>query len=148
MNLEYPTTMKDWASKLGITQQAEPWSVSFTITTAPVENWFYSRKALKPDDTQLRLTVPSYGLWCIDLQRHDELFHSQWRPGGDFRVDSQQMKYRKIIKWPGLDSPIDFPLFAGLVERSLSIQFIRHMNVGSNGIDTDKWVSAHGHLIQ
>lgn len=58
------------------------------------------------------------------------------------------MRYRKLIKWPILDSLTDFPLFVDLIEKALPIKFTRHVNVGPNGIDLDRWVSEHRVLIQ
>ena len=149
MNQESPTVMANWISELGIKTEAAAWSVGFTLSTVPIDYWFYKRNALKPEDIQLSLIVPSYGLWRAELSRHDGLFVAQWRPNGDFRVDSQQMKYRQLVKWPVLDSLFDFPLLVERIEKALSIQFIRHVNLGTNGyVDLDAWALESGPKIQ
>ncbi|WP_339470346.1 hypothetical protein [Pseudomonas capeferrum] len=32
----------------------------------------------------------------------------QWRPNDDLRVESQQLRYRKLIQWPRLHSLMAF----------------------------------------
>ena len=148
MNRESPAAMAAWAEKVGIAPQEEPWSVGFSITTVPIENWFYKRNALRPEDIMLDLTVPSHGLWCADLYRHDKLFRIQWRPNGDLRAESQQMKYKKLIKWPHLGSLDAFPHLIAQIEETLSIKFIRHVNVGTNGwVNLESWVAESGKEI-
>jgi hypothetical protein len=149
MNRESPDVIETWCSRLGVTSEAEAWSVGFSLSTVPMENWFYKRKALRPEDLKLELTVPSYGLWLAELRRHDNLFLIQWRPNGDFRVESSQLKYKKIIKWPVLNSLYDFPLLVEQIEKALSIKFIRHANIGTNGfVNLDSWVSESSPKIQ
>jgi len=37
----------------------------------------------------------------------------------DLRIESGQLRYRKLIKWPRLYSLMDFPLLAGQLEQCL-----------------------------
>lgn len=149
MNHEHPEVMATWASELGIEPLAESWSVGFRISTVPMENWFYTRKALRPEDIMLELIVPSYGLWCADLSRHDRLFQVQWRPNNDLRAESQQLKYRKFIKWPSLSSLREFPYLVERIEQASGITFIRHVNVGTNEwVDLDRFITESSPKIQ
>lgn len=140
--------MQAWASHVGMAGQlGAPWVVNLQLSTVPMNHWFYRRKALQPADLQLDIAIPSYGLWCATLRRHDGLFMAQWRPGGRFSVDSQQMKYTRLTPWPAMPSLMDFPALAGALEQVLSVRFIRHANLGANGlaIDLEHWAAAeHG----
>lgn len=149
MNQESALVMDQWMSRLAIPAQADPWSVVITLSTVPMDRWFYQRNALRPEDIQLRLIAPGCGLWYAELNRHDELFWAQWRPHGDFRVESQQLKYRRLVQWPRLDSLLDFPYLAGRIEQALSIRFIRHANVSASGfLDLDAWLDASSQKIR
>jgi hypothetical protein len=85
-----------WARDLGLNPSNDGWTTKFTISTVPIENWFYSRNKLKPEDLKLELIVPQWGSWIAQLDRHDGLFQVQWRPSNSMCVESQQLKYRKI----------------------------------------------------
>lgn len=67
----------------------------------------------------------------MDLSRHDKLFNIQWRPNDDVRIESEQLRYRKLIKWPRLPSLMDFPLLVGQLEQCLEVNFLRHANFGA-----------------
>ena len=138
-----------WATHVGMAPHlGSPWAVALRLSTVPMDHWFYRRKALKPEDLQLDIAIPSYGLWCATLLRHDGLFMAQWRPGGRFNVESQQMKYTRLTPWPAMASLMDFPALAGALEKALSVRFIRHANLGANGLaddDLEHWAAAeHG----
>jgi hypothetical protein len=137
MNVEKSEVMSAWASRLGIDAELNDWVISFTLSTAPIENWCYKRNALKPDDLKLEFNVPSYGLWCAELIRHDGLFQVQWRPQNDLRVESPQMKFNRLTKWPALYSLDEFPNLVGQIESLLGVKFMRHANVGARIINLD-----------
>ena len=122
-----------WAERIGIAPENDAWSVSFTLSTVPIECWFYHRNKLKPDSIKLELTITGDEQWSAKLARNDGLFSVQWRRNGDVRVDSSQLKYSKLTKWPILDSLSDFPSLAARIESLIGISFVRHANVGTNG---------------
>lgn len=137
-------TVQAWASHVGMAQYlGDPWVVALRLSSVPMDHWFYRRKALQPADLQLEITIPSYGLWCATLRQHDGRFMAQWRPGGHFSVESQQMKYTRLTPWPALASLTDFPALAGALEKALSVRFIRHTNLGAHGLsdDLEHWVA-------
>ena len=69
----------------------------------------YKRNKLQPDSLKLKLIVPTSGLWRVDLERHDQPFLAQWRPGDDLRIESKQLRYRKHVEWPSLAGIMYFP---------------------------------------
>jgi hypothetical protein len=142
MSAKNSEVISDWASSLGIVSEQKDWVIGCTLSTAPIENWFYKRNALKAEDIKLEINVPSYGLWCAELARHDRLFHVQWRPSNDLRIESQQMKYKRLIKWPELTSPHEFPNLVGKIEDVMGIKFIRHVNVGARNINVDSLLTS------
>lgn len=131
-----------WASMVDMAPETVPWAVTLRMSTVPMEYWFYKRKRLRPEDLDLELSIPSYGLWRATLRRHDGLFLAQWRPNGNFSVESQQLKYKRLIPLPALQSPQGFPALVGALEKALSVPFIRHTNLGPNGtVDVERWVA-------
>lgn len=127
--------MDQWLSSLGLNSEESVWTLGFTLSTTEIENWFYRRNKLKPEDVKIELIAPSAGTWVIQLERKDRLYVAQWRKENDFRVESQQMKYRRLVKWPELNSLYDFPKLINPIEDALNIKFIRHVDVGSRMID-------------
>ncbi len=127
-----------WLETIDMAPTNDGWSLSFTLSSAPIENWFYRRNRLRSEDLKLSLTVPQWGLWRAQLERHDDLFCVQWRPDNNFSVESQQLKYRRIIKWPEMKSLESFPILAGELERVLNVKFIPHVNVGYRFVDVGR----------
>lgn len=149
MNRESPAAMSDWIAALGIPDESEHWSVAFAISTVPIERWFYARNKLAPDAIKLDLVVPKVGLWRATLSRRDESFQAQWRPNGDLRVESAQLKYRKLVAWPALASLREFPSLPGQIEKALGVSFLRHVDVGGNPmLDTKRLMAACGPRIR
>lgn len=126
----------EWFATFGI--DAVSHSVcSIDVTTEPPEHWFYKRNQLRPDSLKLDLSLTASGNWRVHLSRHDKLFDIQWRANDDLRVVSQQLRYRKLIKWPRLYSLMDFPLLAGQLEQCLDVRFLRHANFGARLLDPE-----------
>lgn len=85
------------------------WQISIAVATRPPIEWMTRRNILQPDDMWLSLTLNSLLPWKVKLMRHDGLFVVEWTARG-IRVESAQLRYRKIIKWPEMSGPADFPL--------------------------------------
>lgn len=120
----------EWMATFGVAHV--PYSgCSVVLSNEPIEYWFYKRNRLRPESLKLDLLIPSIGNWRVDLSRHDNLYQAQWRPGNDLRIDSQQLRYRKLIKWPRLHSLMDFPLWVEQLEHCLDVRFLRHANLGA-----------------
>ena len=126
----------NWISKFHLPELNDGWVIGFTSSTVPMENWFYKRNRLKDDSIKIELNVPESGQWVATLERHDKLFQVQWRPNNDLRVESQQLKYKKIIKWPELLNLSDFPLLIEKIESILNVEFIPHIDISARMIDT------------
>jgi hypothetical protein len=111
--------------------------ISITLSNEPVEHWFYTRNKLRPESLKLQLTVSTSGLWRVDLERHDKLFLAQWRPGDDLRIESQQLRYRKLVEWPRLASIMDFAQLIGSLERSLQVNFLPHADISARLLEPE-----------
>lgn len=119
-----------WFSRFDIAEVS--YSVcSIDLMTEPPEHWFFKRNKLRPDSLKLDLCIPSNGNWRVDLSRHDNLFNVQWRPNDDLRIESQQLRYRKQVRWPRIQKLTDFPLLVGQLEECLEIRFLRHVDFGA-----------------
>lgn len=126
----------EWFASFGVAEV--PYSgCSIDLTNEPPEHWFYKRNKLRPESLKLELRIPSNGNWLVDLSRHDKLFNIQWRPNDDLRIESEQLRYRKLIKWPRLSSLMDFPLLAGQLEQCLDVRFLRHANFGARLLEPE-----------
>lgn len=136
-----PSETAPWFAMLGLEDMADGTVLSITLSNEPIEFWFYKRNKLRPESLKLQLIAPSSGLWRVDLERHDKLFLAQWRPGGDLRIESQQLRYRKLVEWPRLASIMDFPQLIESLERSLQVNFLPHADLGARLIDTEALAS-------
>jgi hypothetical protein len=54
------------------------------------------------------------------------------RPGDDLQIESQQLRYQKLVEWPRLASILDFPKLIGSLERSLEVNFLPHSDIGND----------------
>lgn len=104
-------------------------SILFTVSTCELDNYLASRSKLKAEDVCLTLRVYADDRWVVQLERHDSLYCVQWSPNSNLQVDSQQLKYRRLIPWPALESPEDFPLLIQKIEESVGVKFIKHIDV-------------------
>jgi hypothetical protein len=135
---DHPTQpeVAEWFASLGIEEVS--YSVcGIVLTNEPPEHWFYKRNKLRPESLKLELRIPSNGNWLVDLSRHDQLFNVQWRPDDDLRIQSAQLRYRKLVKWPRLACLMDFPQLVGQLETCLEINFLRHANFGARLIEPE-----------
>ncbi|KQB52580.1 hypothetical protein AQS70_13845 [Pseudomonas endophytica] len=138
---DHPTypEVTEWFATLGVDEVS--YSVcAIDLTNEPIEYWFYKRNQLRPESLKLNLCVPANGNWCVDLSRHDKLFNVQWRPNDDLRVESQQLRYRKLIKWPHLYRLMDFPLLVAQLEQCLDVRFVRHADVNTRLLEPEALV--------
>ncbi|MGX1021314.1 hypothetical protein AB7M33_003990 [Pseudomonas sp. Y3 TE3536] len=110
---------------------------SIDLSNEPPEHWFYKRKKLRPESLKLDLHIPANGSWWVDLSRHDKLFNVQWRPNDDLRIESQQLRYRKQIKWPRLHNLMGFPLLVEQLQQCLEVTFLRHANIGARLLEPE-----------
>jgi hypothetical protein len=136
-----PAETAQWFSMLGLGDIPEYSVISITLSNEPIEHWFYKRNRLTPESLKLELLVPSTGAWRVDLARHDELFRAQWRHGDDLRIESQQLRYRKLVEWPHLASVMDFPQLIGSLERTLEVNFLQHADIGARLLEPETLAS-------
>lgn len=84
------------------------WQIDIAIATRSPIEWTTRRNALQPDDMWLSLTLRSFFPWQVQLKRHDRLFVVDWTDRG-VTIESEQLRYRKIMKWPEIAGPAEFP---------------------------------------
>ena len=135
---DHPTQpeIAEWFARFEVPEVA--YSVcSIDLSNESPEHWFFKRNRLRPESLKLDLCIPSSGNWCVDLSRHDRQFNIQWRQNDDLRIESQQLRYRKLIKWPRLHSLMDFPLLVGQLEQCLGVRFVRHANLGARLLEPE-----------
>jgi hypothetical protein len=128
----------EWVCQFGIPNLPDNWVIGITLSSVPIENWFYRRNKLKPESLRLNVNVPAYGHWCVQLERHDGLFQVQWRAQDDLRIESQQLKYQKLMAWPRLIGLQAFPHLIAGVENCLGVEFMRHADVGARLLEPEK----------
>lgn len=126
-----------WFALFGLGDMPQGSTFSVVLSNEPIEYWFYKRNKLRPESLKLELNIPSWGHWSVQLERHDKLYLAQWRPNDDLRIESQQLRYRKLVKWPRLPSLMDFPQLVGQLEESLEVRFVRHANIGARHVEPE-----------
>ncbi|KAB0522023.1 hypothetical protein [Pseudomonas extremorientalis] len=136
-----PSETAQWFAMLGLGDVPHYSVISITLSNEPIEHWFYKRNRLRPESLKLELLVPSTGGWRVDLARHDKLFQTQWRLGDDLRVESQQLRYLKLVEWPRLLSVMDFPQLIGSLERTLQVSFLPHADIGARLLEPETLAS-------
>ena len=117
----------DFFESIGIKLSQKPWSIHMQWSTTQPMNWVIERNSLRPEDLLLTLSINDRH-WQVSLERRDEVFYVQWGTYG-FRVDSQQLKYRRFIKWPAIESPENIIAFITELESLLSVRFVKHINL-------------------
>ena len=117
----------DFFESIGIKLSPKPWSIHMQWSTTQPMNWVIERNSLRPEDLLLTLSINDRH-WQVSLERRDEVFYAQWGTYG-FRVDSQQLKYRRFIKWPAIESPENIFEFIAELKLLLGVQFERHINL-------------------
>jgi hypothetical protein len=136
-----PSETAQWFAMLCLGDVPHYSVISITLSNEPIEHWFYKRNKLRPESLKLELLVPSTGGWRVDLARHDKLFRAQWRHGDDLRIESQQLRYRKLLEWPRLASVMDFPQLIGSLERTLEESFLPHADIGARLLEPETLAS-------
>jgi len=132
-----PSETAQWFAMLALGDMPDGSVISIMLSNERIEHWFYKRNKLRPDSLKLELIVPSSGLWRVDLKRHDKLYLAQWRPGDDLRIESPQLRYRKLLEWPRLAGIMDFPQLIGSLERVLEVNFLPHADVGARLVEPE-----------
>jgi hypothetical protein len=125
-----------WAQAVGLEPQAETWSVSVRLGTAPADYWITRRSALKPQDVSLELLVTHPGQWRIQIARVDRLYSAQWRPAG-ITVDTDQPALKALSAWPTLKGHLLFPLFTAHLADFLTLQWNRHGCINAKDVNVE-----------
>ncbi len=132
--------MNDWLHSIGLRGEEENWTIQFTMSTTQIDNWLVARNKLNSEDVKIKLTAVSWGSWVIQLERKDKLYVAQWRENS-FSIESEQIRYRKIVKWPVLSDISGFPSLIKEIECIIGIKFLRCINIEANGIDLDQYLN-------
>lgn len=112
---------------VGVKLSKAPWSIHIEWSTTEPKNWVLARNSLLPEDLLLTLSLNDRS-WELTLNRRDELFHIRWGTYG-FEATSQQLKYRRLIHWPELDSPEDIVGAIDALEKLLDVRFVKYVNL-------------------
>jgi hypothetical protein len=106
----------EWFASFGVAEVSYS-GCSVDLPNESPERWFYKRNKLRPESLVLDLRIPSNENGLVDLSCHDNLFNIQWRQNDDLSIESEQLHYRKLIKWPRLSSLMNFALLAAQLEQ-------------------------------
>ena len=136
-----------WFAQFDMGDMPQGSTFSIVLSNDPIEHWFYKRKKLRPESLKLELIVPSWGHWRLQLERHEPLYLAQWRPNDDLRIESQQLRYRKLVKWPRLASLAAFPQVVEQLERILFAAGALPVVVGSDEETLAERLQAAGLLV-
>jgi hypothetical protein len=140
--------VQEVVNALGITLPKGNWTIILVVSTVPIDRWFYRRNALKGEDLRLEITLGNEGRWKVMLARHDNEFLVTW--GRDFQpqVRAEQLKYRRMVKWPHFSALLDLGALIADLERVLNVRFERHFDVFTDaGMTSEDMVKHHGQAI-
>ena len=121
------STQKEFLESIGFVINSEPWSIHIQWGTVNPKDWVISRNTLAPADLLLTLSINDR-YWNVSLQRRDEVFNVIWRESG-IDVESQQLKFRKLIKWPAIITPRTVIATIKQLEGILNVKFYPHVNI-------------------
>ena len=93
----------------------------------------HSSKSTKKRRHLATLSLQSFR-WHLRIERRDELYQATFR-ANDVDVQSQQLKFRKLIRWPKLTEPEAAPEAVLKLEPLLGISFLKHVNVQGGLVD-------------
>ena len=117
-----------WARVAGVRPPAEDGSYEIKLSTAPVEQWFFKKSSLAPGTTNIEASIRDTS-WTVNLNRQDGLYSVMWSSGGTISVRSDQLKYKRLIRWPAIDAIENFPALVKQIETLLGLKFIPYANV-------------------
>jgi hypothetical protein len=118
-----------WAEIAGVPPPTDMGHYTLKMSTAPVEHWYFSQSRLKPDTATLEAQI-QYDKWSVKLTRKDSLYWAQWSDGQPVSVNSTQMKYSVMTRWPALAAIEDFPKLVKQLETVLGIRFLPYVDLG------------------
>jgi hypothetical protein len=116
-----------WAEAAGVSPPTDMGHYVVRLSTAPVEHWYFQQSRLKPETTNIEAVI-RHDTWAVKLTRQDRLYFANWNNGKPVTVDSEQMKYNRLTRWPALDKIENFPLLVQQLETVLGIRFIPYAN--------------------
>lgn len=125
---------REFLESIGFDINAEPWSIHIQWSTVNPKNWVLMRNSLLSSDLLLTLSINDR-YWNVSLQRKDEVFYVQWRESG-LSVDSQQLKFKKIVKWPEITCPSEVIKAIGEIEKVLNVSFYQYVNIQGTLIES------------
>lgn len=117
-----------WAQIAGVPPPPEDGNYHIRLSTAPVKQWFFAKSKLPAQTTNIEATI-GHKTWTVKLTRQDQLFIVIWSSGGAVSVNSDQLKYKRMVRWPALDAVEYFPRLVKQIESLLGIQFIPYADV-------------------
>ena len=95
----------------------------FRLSTAPVEHHYFKKSRLSPQTTDIAAEIRLQE-WSVKLTRVDRMFSVTWRSSGTVSVDSEQLRYQRLMKWPALAAVEGFPALVKQIESLLGIKFL------------------------
>jgi hypothetical protein len=112
-----------WAGIAGLPPPDTDDRYSFRLSTAPVEQHYFKRSKLSPQTTSITAEI-QHQRWTVMLTREDRLFMVTWSSSGNVAVNSEQLRYQRMVKWPELAAIEGFPALVKQLEALLSIKFL------------------------
>lgn len=127
--------MTEWARSIGVEPQADSWTCSLKLGSAPPRLWFIGKHDLRPRDVSLDLLI-NESQWRVQVARVDRNYSAQWRASG-ITVDTSVTRLKALTAWPKLATPVVFPLFAIELGGFLSVEWQRCAWVSSSDASVD-----------
>jgi len=121
-----------WAGIVGLPPPERDDRYTFRLSTAPVEQHYFKKSKLSPQTASIAAEI-RHETWTVRLTREDRLFMVTWSSSGNVAVNSEQLKYQRMIKWPALPAIEGFPALVKQLEALLSIKFLPEVDASLPG---------------
>jgi hypothetical protein len=130
-------TVESWLRQKGLWPQDNEhpdWTFAIQMSTCDVRDWSVRASKVPAEALWLSLNVHRQLGWKAQLYPRNNVFRVDWSEDR-LCVDSQQLRYRHVMKWPGLAEPDRFPALTAELERLLSVKFNRHLHLQITSLD-------------
>lgn len=137
MKFHQPT--EEWLRQRGLTpnpSEHPDWGFQIFFSTAPLTDWMTRKSHVKDTELWLGLGVSRLLGWKVKLHPKNKIYNIEWEASG-IRVESDQMRFKKLTKWPALTELDQFPLLVSELEKLLAVQFQRDVQLHAASLKSD-----------
>jgi hypothetical protein len=112
------------------------WGFKVEISTVPPWDWTVRRSHVGENEYWLGASISRILGWRVGFFPRNELFKVDWQAEG-MSVTSQQLRFRKLMKWPQMGTLDEFPKIVAELQSLLSLKFHQEITVRALSLKVD-----------